>query len=63
MAPRTKRASFLFIAELASNSGHGMRRNVLAKLSKNTDPSSGWFVFLLHPPILSGIGGQPLLSN
>jgi hypothetical protein len=60
MAPCGKGAGFLFIAELTGNSGDGVRRNVLANLSKNTDPSSGWFCFIFHPPILSGIGGQPL---
>jgi len=61
MASCRKGSGFLFIAELTSNSRDGVRRNVLAKLSKNTDPSSGWFVLIFHMPILNGIGGQPLL--
>ena len=60
MAPCGKGAGLFFFSELSGNPGNGVRRNVLAKLSKNTDPFSGWFVFIFHLPILSGIGGQPL---
>jgi hypothetical protein len=39
-----------------------MRGNVLAKLRKNADSFSGWFISLFfHTPILNEIGGQSLL--
>ena len=61
MAPCGKGTRLLLLLEFASNSSNSVRGYVLAKLSKNTDLFSGWFMFRIHTPILSGIGGQSLL--